>query len=296
MKNKVHDRYYHLMLLPGMILLIIFHIIPMGGLIMAFQNFKPIKGIFGSEFIGLKMFKHFLALPDFKQILFNTLFIAVGKILIGMIIAILFALLLNECKNVKYKRFIQTSVYLPHFLSWVILAVIFSNFLSYGGNLNRLLSLFGVESKMFLVDNDYFRTIVILTDVWKEFGYNAIVYVAAMTAINPSLYEAARIDGANKFQEILNITLPGILVTIVLMLTLNIGHIFDAGFDQIFNLYSPLVYETGDIIDTYVYRVGLTSRQYSLGTAVGLFKSVISFILLTTSYKLADKYAGYKLF
>ena len=284
------------MLLPGMAFLFLFHIVPLGGVVIAFQNFKPVKGIFGSQFVGLDNFRRLFYLPDFWQILENTLLIAVGKIGMGMLMAVVFAVLLNECRSTVLKRLVQTSVYLPHFLSWVILAVMFSNLLSYGGVVNRFLGLFGMEPQMFLVSNKWFRSIAVLGDVWKEFGYNAVVYVAAMTSIDPGLYEAAKIDGANRWDRIWHITIPSILPTIILMMTLNMGQIMNAGFDEIFNLYSPLVYETGDIIDTYVYRVGLTNMQYSFGTAVGLFKSVISFILLAGSYKLADKFAGYRIF
>lgn len=295
-KRNVTERYYHLMLLPGMAFLFLFHIVPLGGVVIAFQNFKPVKGIFGSQFVGLDNFRRLFYLPDFWQILENTLLIAVGKIGMGMLMAVVFAVLLNECRSTVLKRLVQTSVYLPHFLSWVILAVMFSNLLSYGGVVNRFLGLFGMEPQMFLVSNKWFRSIAVLGDVWKEFGYNAVVYVAAMTSIDPGLYEAAKIDGANRWERIWHITIPSILPTIILMMTLNMGQIMNAGFDEIFNLYSPLVYETGDIIDTYVYRVGLTNMQYSFGTAVGLFKSVISFILLAGSYKLADKFAGYRIF
>ena len=295
-KRNVTERYYHLMLLPGMAFLFLFHIVPLGGVVIAFQNFKPVKGIFGSQFVGLDNFRRLFYLPDFWQILENTLLIAVGKIVLGMLMAVVFAVLLNECRSTVLKRLVQTSVYLPHFLSWVILAVMFSNLLSYGGVVNRFLGLFGMEPQMFLVSNKWFRSIAVLGDVWKEFGYNAVVYVAAMTSIDPGLYEAAKIDGANRWNRIWHITIPSILPTIILMMTLNMGQIMNAGFDEIFNLYSPLVYETGDIIDTYVYRVGLTNMQYSFGTAVGLFKSVISFILLAGSYKLADKFAGYRIF
>lgn len=295
-KRNVTERYYHLMLLPGMAFLFLFHIVPLGGVVIAFQNFKPVKGIFGSQFVGLDNFRRLFYLPDFWQILENTLLIAVGKIGMGMLMAVVFAVLLNECRSTVLKRLVQTSVYLPHFLSWVILAVMFSNLLSYGGVVNRFLGLFGMEPQMFLVSNKWFRSIAVLGDVWKEFGYNAVVYVAAMTSIDPGLYEAAKIDGANRWERIWHITIPSIFPTIILMMTLNMGQIMNAGFDEIFNLYSPLVYETGDIIDTYVYRVGLTNMQYSFGTAVGLFKSVISFILLAGSYKLADKFAGYRIF
>ena len=295
-KRNVTERYYHLMLLPGMAFLFLFHIVPLGGVVIAFQNFKPVKGIFGSQFVGLDNFRRLFYLPDFWQILENTLLKKKKKIGMGMLMAVVFAVLLNECRSTVLKRLVQTSVYLPHFLSWVILAVMFSNLLSYGGVVNRFLGLFGMEPQMFLVSNKWFRSIAVLGDVWKQFGYNAVVYVAAMTSIDPGLYEAAKIDGANRWDRIWHITIPSILPTIILMMTLNMGQIMNAGFDEIFNLYSPLVYETGDIIDTYVYRVGLTNMQYSFGTAVGLFKSVISFILLAGSYKLADKFAGYRIF
>ena len=284
------------MLLPGMIFLVIFSIIPMFGIVMAFQNFFPAKGIFGSKFVGLAQFRRLFMLPDFRQILENTLIIALSKIIVGTLLAIVFAVLLNECRNVRYKRFIQTAVYLPHFLSWVILAVMFSNIFSYTGIINQLVTALGGEPVMFMISNTWFRPIIIGTDVWKEFGYNAVIYVAAMTSIDPSLYEAADIDGAGRWKKIMHITLPGILPTIILMGTLSIGNVLNAGFDQVFNMYSPLVYRTGDIIDTYVYREGLVNIQYSFATAVGLFKSIISFALLTTAYKLADKFCGYRIF
>ena len=279
-----------------MIFLVIFSIIPMFGIVMAFQNFVPAKGIFGSKFVGLAQFQRLFMLPDFRQILENTLIIALSKIIIGTLLAIVFAVLLNECRNVRYKRFIQTAVYLPHFLSWVILAVMFSNIFSYTGIINQLVTALGGEPVMFMISNTWFRPIIIGTDVWKEFGYNAVIYVAAMTSIDPSLYEAADIDGAGRWKKIMHITLPGILPTIILMGTLSIGNVLNAGFDQVFNMYSPLVYRTGDIIDTYVYREGLVNIQYSFATAVGLFKSIISFALLTTAYKLADKFCGYRIF
>lgn len=287
---------YHLMMLPGMVLLLIFHLVPMGGLIMAFQNFMPIKGIFGSDFVGLQNFQRLFKMPTFWKVLRNTIIISVGKLTLVMVASVAFALLLNECRNVKYKRFIQTAVYLPHFLSWVILAVMFSNLFSYTGIMSQLLQLFGGEPTMFMISNEWFRKILIGGEVWKEFGYSAIVYVAAMTNIDPTLYEAAGIDGAGRWKKLVYITLPSIVPTIVLMTTLNVGKILSGGFDQVFNLYSPLVYETGDIIDTYVYRMGLVDLQYSNGTAVGLFKSVIGFVLLVVSYKLADKLVGYRVF
>jgi len=287
---------YHLMMLPGMVFLIIFNIVPMGGLVMAFQNFIPIKGIFGSPFIGLLNFKRLFMMESFWNVISNTVIIAVAKLILGLVASVFFAVMLNECRNVVLKRAIQTAVYLPHFLSWVIIAVMFSNLFSYSGIVNQIVTAFGGEPTMYLVSNQWFRKILIGGDVWKEFGYGAIVYIASITNINPTLYEAADIDGAGRWRKILNITIPGIMPTVVLMTTLNMGKVLNAGFDQVFNMYSPLVYETGDIIDTYVYRMGLVNLQYSNGTAVGLFKSVISFILLVAAYKLADKFVGYRIF
>lgn len=292
----MHQVPYHMMLLPGMIFLIIFSIIPMGGIVMAFQNFQPITGIFHSKFVGFMNFRRLFMMDDFWRVIYNTLIISAGKLILVMLASVTFAIVLNECKNVVFKRFVQTAVYLPHFLSWVILAVMFSNIFSYTGIVNQIAANLGAEPVMFLISNQWFRKILIGGEIWKEFGYGAIVYVAAMTNIDPTLYEAAGLDGAGRMKKIWFITLPSILPTIVLMTTLNIGKIFSAGFDQVFNLYSPLVYQTGDIIDTYVYRMGLVDLQYSTGTAVGLFKSLISFIMLVVAYKLADKFVGYRVF
>lgn len=295
-KRLKTQSYYHFMLLPGMILLLIFAIIPMFGTIIAFQNYIPSKGILGSAWVGLDNFKRLFMLPDFRQILGNTFFIAIGKLVLGTVGSIVFALLLNECRMVRLKKTVQTAVYLPHFLSWVILAVMFSNLFSLTGVVNQIVTFFGGEPTMFLISNKWFRPLMILGETWKEFGYGAIIYVAAMTGIDPTLYEAAGMDGAGRWKRMLHVTLPGIIPQVVLMTILNIGQVLNAGFDQIFNLYSPLAYETGDIIDTYVYRVGMINQQFSLATTVGLFKSVISFILLFGAYKLADKRLGYKVF
>lgn len=286
----------YIMLIPAGILLLIFSYYPMYGVSIAFQDYQPVNGFLGSPFVGLKWFKYVFEMPDFKEILSNTLIMAVGKILIGTLFSIVFALLLNEIKNRRYKKTVQTIVYLPYFLSWVIIGGIFVDLLSADGLINQIINLFGHESIMFLGDNRYFRGTMILTDVWKSFGYGAIIYLAAMTGIDPQLYESSRMDGANRFKQALHITLPGILPTIILLATLSIGNILNAGFDQILIMYNEVVYETGDIIDTFVYRVGLESAQFSLSTAVGLFKSVVSFIMIGISYTLAYKFADYRIF
>lgn len=293
-KNKT-QLYYHLMLLPGVILLIIFSIVPMVGIVMAFQNYIPAKGILGSPWVGLSHFKYMFQIPDSKQIFMNTIIIAVSKIIVGMFVPILFALLLNEARVKWFKSSVQTIVYLPNFLSWVVLGTVMGMIFSYDGMINDLLVLFNVEPVMFLASNKWFRPILVATDVWKGYGYGTIIYLAALTGINPALYESAAMDGANRLKQILHISIPGILPTIILLATLNLGSVLNAGFDQVFNMYNPIVYQTGDIIDTYVYRMGLVNMQFSFGTAVGLLKSVVSATLIVISYKLADKYAGYRI-
>lgn len=213
-----------------------------------------------------------------------------------MIIAVLFALLLNEIRVRSIKRCVQTIVYLPHFLSWVVLSTVVINMFSFEGPINQFLGVFGVKPILFSAATPGFRPVIIATDVWKEFGYNSIIYLAALTGIDTGLYEAASIDGASRWKQTLYITLPSILPTIMLMCILSMSSILSAGFDQIYNLYNPLVYQTGDIIDTYVYRVGLVQRQYSLGTAVGLMKSAVSFILIVGFNTLADRFAKISVF
>lgn len=287
---------YHMMLAPGMIFLILFSFIPMFGIIMAFQDYIPSKGILGSPWVGLDNFKYMLEIPDSMNILKNTLIIAIGKIILSTIVPITFALLLNEIRKKWAKKAIQTIVYLPHFLSWAVLAVVVANVFSFEGPINAFLSMFGIEPTLFLASNTWIRPILIGTDVWKEFGYGSIVYLAALTGIDSGLYEAAAMDGANRFKQLIHITIPGILPIIMLMTAMNLGNILNAGFDQVFNLYNPIVYETADIIDTYVYRVGLVGMQYSFATAVGLLKSVVGCFLLVSANQLSKKFANMQIF
>lgn len=288
---------FHLMLVPGVVLVLIFSYIPMAGIMMAFQKYVPNKGLFGSPFIGLKNFQLLMDYPDISRIFFNTVYIAVMKIVAGMIVPVTIAILLNELRKEWVKRTFQTLVYLPHFLSWVLLSGILIDVLSpSSGILNQVLGLFGIDPIFFLGDNKWFPYVMVISDVWKEFGFGTIVYLAALTGINPSLYEAAEIDGAGRFKQTLHVTLPGMLPIIVLMFTLSIGNVLNAGFDQIFNLYSPPVYESADIIDTFVYRMGIEQAQFGFATAVGLLKSVISFIFVSMSYILAYRVANYRIF
>lgn len=280
----------------GMLWLILFNIVPMFGIVMAFQNYDPVKGLLHSEFIGLENFEYLFSMSDSQRVIVNTVIIAVSKLILNVIIPLIFALLLNEIRRLKFKKIVQTVVYLPHFLSWVILASILLELFSYKGAFNSLTSLFGAEPKIWFSEEKYFRQLIIGTDVWKEFGYNAVIYLAALTGVSQELYEAAAIDGCGRLKAVWHITLPGISGTIIVVAVLGLGSVLNAGFDQVFNLYSPLVYSTGDILDTWVYRMGLLNVQFSLATAAGLFKSVISFLLIVISYIVAYKAADYKIF
>ncbi len=296
MFNKKFLKQYYFMLVPGFVWLVLFSIIPMFGVIMAFQNFNPVDGILKSEFVGLDNFRYMFQMSDTKQVFINTIIIACGKLIGNLIVPLIFALLLNELCIKKLFRPIQTIVYLPYFLSWVILSKIILNIFGYTGPINHLFEYFGVDAINFFGRADLFRPLVIGTDIWKGFGYNAVIYLAALLGIDPTLYEAAAVDGSGRFSRLWHITLPGIKTTIALLAILSLGNVLHAGFEQIFNLYNPLVYSTGDILDTWVYRSGLLNLQFSLATAVGLLKSVVSLILITLGYWLADKFAGYKIF
>ncbi|QTH42893.1 sugar ABC transporter permease [Cohnella sp. LGH] len=296
MRNRRFQFHYHLMMLPGIVVLCIFSIVPMLGGVIAFQDFNPGLGFFRSEWVGLDNFRYLFELRDSRTIFFNTVFIALMKMAAHLIVPLLFALMLHELRFGRLKRWIQTIVYLPHFLSWVILSGIVIQLLSSEGPINQLIVALGGQSIMFLGDNNWFPYVIVASDTWKEFGFETIIYLAALTGISPDLYEAAEVDGASRMRKLIHVTLPGIATTVVLLATLSLGNILNAGFDQIFNLYNPLVYASGDIIDTYVYRVGLLNIQYGLGTAVGLMKSVVSFLLIVMSYWMASRFANYRVF
>ena len=288
----------HLMLIPGIIIIFIFHYVPLGGLIIAFQRFIPAKGLFGNQkWVGLQNFQYIFSMPSTMNVLRNTVTIAVAKIVLGLVIPITVALMLNELQLTKVKRSIQTIIYFPHFLSWIIFGSIIMDLLSpQNGIINKLLNLLGHESIYFLGDNKYFQQTIIWTDVWKNFGYGTVVYMASITSIDPSLYEAAAIDGANRWKQTWHITLPGMRMIIVLMMVLSLGNVLNAGFDQVYNMYSPIVYETGDIIDTMVYRLGLENAKYGPAAAVSIFKSVVSMLFISASYYVADRFFDYRLF
>lgn len=287
----------HLMLLPGALLVLLFAYGPMVGIVIAFQKFSPTKGLFGSPWIGFDNFKYVFGLPNTVNVIRNTIWIAIMKMAGGIVFPVVMALLLNEVRVRMFKKFVQTIVYLPHFLSWVILSGILWDVLSpTSGIANDIIGFFGLPKVNFLGNEHWFPFMLAGTDVWKEFGFGTIVYLAALTGINPQLYEAAVIDGASRWQQTRAITLPGLAPIIILLSTLSLGNVLNAGFEQVFNLYSPVVYSTGDILDTYVYRLGLVDFQFGVATAIGLFKSAVSLVLISLSYTLAYRLANYRIF
>nr|WP_248930929.1 ABC transporter permease subunit [Paenibacillus hamazuiensis] len=280
----------YVLLLPGLVFLLLFKYTPMYGILIAFQDFNIFDGISGSKWVGLEQFRKLVYSDEFVQVFINTLLISLYKIVLLFPIPIIVALLLNEVKRMLFKRTVQTIIYLPHFLSWVIISGLFINILSpSGGLVNQILQWIGLDPVSFLLDNRYFRSVVVFTAGWKEVGWNAIIFIAAIAGIEQEQYEAAAIDGAGRLKQMWHITLPGILPTIVLVFILRIGHLLDAGTEQILTMYNPVVYQTGDVIGTYVYRVGLGKMDYSFSTAVGLFNSVVGFLLIILGNTLSRK-------
>lgn len=286
----------HLLLIPGILVTFVYHYLPMFGIIMSFQNFNPVKSFVGSDFVGLKNFRYIFNLPNFGQVFWNSVQIAVAKILLGQIVPLVLALSLNEIRRKWFSRTAQTIFFLPYFLSWVILGGVFKELLGLDGSVNTLLDFLIGEKIFFMGDNQWFPVILVITSVWKGMGYNMIIYLAAITGIDPALYEAAALDGCGRLRQTWHITLTGLRPMIILLATLAIGNVLNAGFDQIFNMYNPLVYESSDILDTLVYRIGMVNRQYSVSAALGLFKSVLSLGLVGLSYYLAYKFSDYRIF
>jgi putative aldouronate transport system permease protein len=294
-QNFKREWQYHMMLLPAIIIVLVFCYYPLRGLSLAFQKYNPALG-FSSPWVGLKNFEFLFNQPNFIRTIWNTLFMSFMKILGGIIVPVTFSLLLNEIRFIHLKRTFQTIVYLPNFLSWVILAGVMIDILASDGIVNLTLVSLGKEAVMFLGEPRLFPWSMIISDIWKTFGFGTVIYLAALASIDPGLYEAAIIDGAKRWRQTIHITIPMIMPIVMLMSILSLGRVLNAGFDQIYNLYSPIVYKTGDIIDTYVYRLGIEQAQFAVATAVGMFKSIISGILILISYYLADKLAGYHIF
>ena len=291
-KHIWKHKFMYLMLLPAIVYYAVFHYAPMYGVTIAFKDFNPMKGILGSPWVGFDYFEQLFAMDKFYQVLWNTIRISVERLIFGFPFPIIIALMLNELRVNKVKQAIQTTIYLPQFISWVVLGGIMANLLSTnGGIVNGVIEMLGFEPIGFLNDEKYFEGTLIVSMIWKTFGWNTIIYLAALASVDPQYYEAARVDGASRWSQLIHITLPGIMPTIVVMLIMRIGNLMQAGFEQIFVLYHPGVYAVADIIDTYVYRIGLQDGMFELSTAVGLFKSIVNFILIVGANQLA-RHAG----
>lgn len=282
---------YYLMMLPGLVYFALLKYAPMYGVLIAFKDFKIKKGIWGSPWVGLQNFRTFFTSTYCSRLIGNTLIISFTKLVLSSFMSVFFALLLNECGKRRFKRLVQTVSYMPHFLSWVIIYGIVYLFCSESaGYINRIVRMLTGSTIPIMTSNTYFRGLLYFTELWKNTGYASIIYMSVIVGIDPGLYEAATIDGASRWQRIVHITLPAIRSTFIMLTIMNIGKIMNAGFDQIYVFYSPQVYQTGDIIDTYVYRAGLEEMRYGLSTAVGLFKNVIGFTLVFTTNRIAQKW------
>jgi putative aldouronate transport system permease protein len=293
--TRIHLRNYwmlYAMAVPGVVWLVLFRYIPMMGSIIAFQDYQIFRGIWKSPWVGFLHFERLFASPDFYRVFRNTLILGFYNVFLTFPIPIALAVFINEVQLVRVKRTIQTILYLPHFFSWVIIAGLTFSLLSYNGPINTLLSSFGYRPILFMQRESLFRFIVTTAAVYKEAGWGTIVFLAAITGIDTQLYEASMIDGANRFQRIFHITIPCILPTAVILLLLRIGNFMTLGFDSVYNFLTPLTYSVGDIFDTYVFRVGITSGRYSFTTAVGLFQSAIGVLFIWGFNRLSKKISG----
>jgi len=285
------ERYLFLLLMPGLLYFIVYRYIPMLGNIIAFQDFSPFRGFLNSEWVGFQHFKTIFSDQEVIRVLWNTLWLSFLQIGFAFPVPIILAIMLNEVKNERYKRIVQSIVYLPHFLSWVVVIGIVTIFLKNEGIVNRILSpMLGIEPISFLQQPGWFMPLVILEVIWKEAGWGTIIFLAALSGINPSLYEAAVVDGANRWRQIWHITLPALRSTIVILFILRLGTVLDSGFEQIFLMLNPFTMDVGNVLDTYVYFKGIQNADFSFGTAVGLFKSLIGLILILAANRIAKKY------
>ncbi|WP_438349302.1 ABC transporter permease [Paenibacillus sp. FA6] len=292
-KAIIKDYDLYLMLVPGLLFLFLLKYTPMYGLIIAFQDFNIFKGIGDSPWVGLKHFERLFVNDEFLNVLTNTLLISVFKLIFLFPAPIIVAILLNEIRKMMFKRVIQSVIYLPHFISWVIISGLFVNLLSLNdGIVNTVIDFFGGERIAFFMDPKVFRSLLVLTEGWKDVGWGTIIFLAAIAGIDPQLYEAAKIDGASKLQQMIHVTIPGIVSTIILMLILRLGSVLEAGTEQILVMYNPVVYDVADVIGTYVYRVGIGASDYSFSTAVGMFESVVAFTLVVSGNSLCKKLFG----
>lgn len=296
-RNLYKTRELHIMLLPAVILTAVFAYLPMFGLVMAFQEFKPLMGFLKSPFVGLEQFKYIFTMPSFRTAFVNTMIIAFFKIILSIVVPLVLSLMLNEVVQKWFKKAVQTIVFIPYFFSWAILAGMLLEIFAYDGIINQvLMNVFDMEAIPFLVSNKYFRTIIIGSDVWKGMGYNTVLLLAAITNVDTSLYEAAQVDGAGRWKQVINVTLPSIMPMVAVLTVLGLGNILNAGFEQILVMYNPTVEKTVDILDTLVYRIGIAGHQYSAAAAMGLFKSVVSLIFVGVSYWILYKKSDYRVF
>ena len=295
--NANRDIPVYLLILPAALLLFVFHYLPIYGIVISFQDFSPFKGVLNSNWVGLKNFEHFLSDSNFWRVFKNTIIINLMQIIIGFPIPVLFAIFLNELWSNRFKKVVQTVSYLPHFISWVVAASIITSALSpASGIINKFLEgAFGIEPIYFLAKEEYFRLIIVISNVWKELGMQSVYYIAALASIDTELYEAAKMDGAGKIKQTIHITLPGLRSIIIVLLVLKVGRMVTIGFEQIFLLYNPLLYDVGDVISTYTYRLGIEQTRYSLTSAIGVTQSVVNFILVYAANKAARKIAGWSL-
>lgn len=289
-------RYLVFMFIPAIVYYTVFHYMPIYGILIAFKNYKFSQGIWGSAWVGLEHFRDLIAMESFWQVFRNTMIISFYKLIFGFPAPILLAILLNEVRLVMFKRVFQTITYMPHFLSWIVVSGMFIQFFSpSSGPVNVVLQMLGMKPIYFMADVHWFRSILVITDIWKGVGWGSIIYLAALTGINPELYEAATVDGAGRFARIRYITLPSLVPVITIMLIFAAGSIINDDFDQVFNLYNTAVYSVGDVISTYTYRKGLVGMEYSFATSVGLFKNVLAFLILLTANTIAKKVNDYGL-
>lgn len=292
------DKWLYFMALPGLLYFLVFHYGPMYGIVIAFKQYNIYQGIFASDWVGLDNFRTLFEMSGFQRALRNTIIIASYQLLFVFPAPILLSLLINEVRNIKFKKFVQTSVYLPHFVSWVVIGGILYAILSpTTGIVREIASLFGHQGEVMnlMASREYFRGLLITSSIWKEAGFGTVLYLATIVTIDPHLYEAAKVDGAKKWRQVWHITLPGLRSTIVILLIFNVGSFLNAGLEQVYALYNPIVYEVSEILDTYLYKLAFEEAKYDLATASGLFKSTVGLILvLLTNYvaKKIDKDSG----
>jgi len=282
-------RHLYILLLPTVLGYLIFNYAPMCGLVIAFQKFSLIKGVFGSQFVGLDNFVKFLTAPNFWQVFQNTLSINLMSLVFGFPAPIIFALLLNEVRNTSFKKAVQTITYMPHFISTVVICSMILTFVSSDGLINTLRGIFGGKEISFMSHPQYFQPIYIISGIWQGLGWSSIIYIAALSGVDQQLYEAAKIDGAGRWKQLWNVTLPGIMPTIMILLIMNIGHLMSMGYEKVLLLYNSAIYSKADVISTFVYRRGLLNAEYSFSAAVGLFNSVINFTLLMIANFISKK-------